>query len=208
MKKVGSCLTEVTNEDIQNGTFIIPSYITAIGCNAFKWCTNLTNLIISDSVTNINRLAFYCCSLKSIHMHINISICSYESLSLFYKEQRANIVINSIKTYYTGKIKYKEEDINKFEEYIKEHKKEASPYILNDIDTLYFVFDNMVYSFDDIDSLIEMTTDTEIRAILLKYADKLRGQKSIEDIFDENYDLDKYLNENLDEKKPPQKRKK
>lgn len=203
MKKVGSCLTEVTNEDIQNCTFIIPSYITAIGYSAFKYCTNLKNLIISKNVTRIDRLAFYCCSLKSIHMHINISICSYESLSLFYKEQRANIVINSIKTYYTGKIKYKEEDINKFEEYIKEHKKEASPYILNDIDTLYFVFDNMIYSFDDIDSLIEMTTDTEIRAILLKYADKLRGQKSIEDIFNENYDLDKYLNE----EKPPQKKK-
>lgn len=207
MKWVGSCLTEVTNEDICNGTFIIPNYIIAIGYNAFKYCTNLTNLIVSESIIRIDRLAFYCQSLRSIHVHINISVCSYETLSLFYKEQRAIIVINSIKNYYTGKIKYKDKDINKFKEYIKEHKKETYQYVLNDIDILHFVFDNMIYSFDDIDSLIKMTIEAEIRTILLEYANKLRSQKSVVDIFNEKYDLDKYLNENLDDESFQKKKK-
>lgn len=287
MKRKGTVLKKVTDEDIKNGTFIIPSGITKIGDDAFKYCKNLIDIIIPESVREIGCRAFeYCTNLKSITISKsvkkigygafadctklidiaipegveeiefdtfkmcssltsitipksiteigygvfnncksltnitisegvqligpyafsacsslkditipqsvtiigadifycsnlqNINIYSYEIFTQLDEKDKPVAVISSIKNDCTGKIKYKEKDI-----------------------------DNMVYSFDDIDSLIKMTIEAEIRTILLEYANKLRSQKSVADIFNEKYDLDKYLNETLDDESFQKKKK-
>lgn len=54
-------LLKVTNEDVQNGQFIIPETVTSIGEHAFDGCTGLTHLTISDSVESIGHGAFNGC---------------------------------------------------------------------------------------------------------------------------------------------------
>jgi hypothetical protein len=67
MKIQDKVLVEVTNEDIVDGTFAIPSSIKEIGGWAFADCTSLTHIIIPDSVKWIGLLAFRgCTSLTSI----------------------------------------------------------------------------------------------------------------------------------------------
>ena len=58
---------KVTNDDIKDGTFVIPDGVTKIGVRAFHDCTSLKNIIIPESVAEIGSMAFYgCCSLKNI----------------------------------------------------------------------------------------------------------------------------------------------
>lgn len=196
VKKIGygafnncSSLTKIT----------IPESVTEIGAYAFSACTSLTKITIPESVTKIGAEIFYCCNLQEINIY------SYKTFTLLDDNDSLIAAVSSIKNYYIGKIKYKEEDINKFKEYIIEHKEETYPYVIEDIILLHFVFEKMgdIYSFNDIDSLLKMAKDPEIIAILLEYSDKFRSQKSVIDI----YDLDKYLNENLDDDNPFQKTK-
>ena len=59
-------LVNVTDEDIANGTVIIPDYVEIIGDEAFKDCKLLEEIHIPDSVISIGENAFRGC--KSLHL--------------------------------------------------------------------------------------------------------------------------------------------
>lgn len=61
MKTKGNVLINVTNRDIVNGTFEIPSNITEIGEYAFASCTFLAKVIIPNNVKKIGDYAFSMC---------------------------------------------------------------------------------------------------------------------------------------------------
>jgi hypothetical protein len=58
-------LLKVDNNDLINGTFIIPEGVTTIGGCAFAYCNTLTQVIIPDEVTTIGVFAFLSCSALS-----------------------------------------------------------------------------------------------------------------------------------------------
>ncbi len=62
MEIVNNVLVKVNDEDIKDGTFIIPDRVTSIGEYAFSGCTSLVTITIPESVTSIGRGAFYFCS--------------------------------------------------------------------------------------------------------------------------------------------------
>ena len=67
MELVDNVLKRVTDEDIIDGTFIIPDGITKLEQKAFKDCESLVNIIIPSSIKNVGQLAFFGCkSLVSI----------------------------------------------------------------------------------------------------------------------------------------------
>ena len=67
MKIENGILKKVKDEDIINGTFVIPDSVTEIGKWAFVYCNSLVSVNISDSVTSIGDFAFeYCTSLTSV----------------------------------------------------------------------------------------------------------------------------------------------
>ena len=55
-------LLQVTNEDVQNGQFIIPETVTSIDASAFHDCTRLTQVTIPSSVESIGDEAFHGCT--------------------------------------------------------------------------------------------------------------------------------------------------
>ena len=66
MKKI---IKNVTNEDIVNGSFVIPDGVTEIRDWAFEDCTSLLSIIIPESVTKIGDYAFHVCSsLKKVSL--------------------------------------------------------------------------------------------------------------------------------------------
>ena len=61
--------TLVKFRDSEAETFTIPKGVTSIGDSAFKWCNNLTSVIIGDGVISIGEFAFYnCISLTSVEI--------------------------------------------------------------------------------------------------------------------------------------------
>lgn len=69
MELVDNVLKKVTDEDIIDGTFIIPDGITIIEQKAFKDCESLVSIIIPASIKSIGQSAFWGC--KSL---LNITI--------------------------------------------------------------------------------------------------------------------------------------
>ncbi|NCB45190.1 MAG: leucine-rich repeat domain-containing protein, partial [Clostridia bacterium] len=64
MKKI---IKNVTDNDIKNGTFVIPEGATEIKKRAFYECITLESLTIPEGVTKISELAFEdCIRLESI----------------------------------------------------------------------------------------------------------------------------------------------
>ena len=73
MKIKDNVLIKLENEDVENGTFVIPDSITEIGICAFESCTNLKSIDISDNITVIRDCAFKKCkNLESIKISKNI----------------------------------------------------------------------------------------------------------------------------------------
>ena len=98
MKIEGTTLVKVSNSDIENGTFIIPNYITEIDSFAFMDCTNLKFINIPDNTKKINDSAFsYCKSLKSINITNNVTYIGYSTFE--YCESLESIVIPNGVTY-------------------------------------------------------------------------------------------------------------
>ena len=62
MKIVNNVLEKVDNEDIVNGTVIIPDGTTSIGSAAFYDCSSLKEITIPENVTSIGDVAFTNCS--------------------------------------------------------------------------------------------------------------------------------------------------
>ena len=66
-KIVNNVLVKVNNDDIKDGTFIIPDDVTSIGEYAFSGCNSLKSITIPEGVTSIGECAFNnCVSLKTI----------------------------------------------------------------------------------------------------------------------------------------------
>ncbi len=62
MKIKDNILESVYEEDIVNGTIIIPDSVTTIGDGAFRYCTRITSVAIPNSVTSIGDGAFSSCN--------------------------------------------------------------------------------------------------------------------------------------------------
>jgi hypothetical protein len=58
----GTMLLHVTNEDIDNGHFVIPEGVTSIGNRAFSSCTDLVQLTLPAGLTSIGNGAFEVCT--------------------------------------------------------------------------------------------------------------------------------------------------
>lgn len=68
-----SVLDSVFEDQIVDGTFIVPDNIKEIGNNAFRGLKNLEKIIIPDSVEKIGAFAFYeCQNLREVTMSKNI----------------------------------------------------------------------------------------------------------------------------------------
>lgn len=67
-------LMKIQQEDIVNGTCIIPDGVTGIGDYAFAWSERLEKVAIPESVTHIGHSAFYSCeNLKDIDLPNNVT---------------------------------------------------------------------------------------------------------------------------------------
>lgn len=65
--KIETVLYDVTDEDVENGVFVVPDGITAIGEWAFEKCKRLNKVVISNGVTSIRNQAFsFCESLQEV----------------------------------------------------------------------------------------------------------------------------------------------
>ena len=58
----GQILLNVTNEDLDNGTFVLPEGVTSIGDGAFSYCTGLTQITLAEALTSIGDRAFASCT--------------------------------------------------------------------------------------------------------------------------------------------------
>ena len=57
-----------------SGVYIVPNTVTAIGINAFRYCTQIIDITIPDSVSSIGNYTFYLCeSLANITIPDSIS---------------------------------------------------------------------------------------------------------------------------------------
>ncbi len=73
--KIETVLYDVTDEDVENGVFVVPDGITAIGEWAFKKCKRLNKVVISNGVTSIRNQAFsFCKSLQEVLIPNSITV--------------------------------------------------------------------------------------------------------------------------------------
>ena len=64
-------LNKVTNEDIINGIFIFPQYITEIGYECFSGVDDLREIIIPPKITHVFDNAFMNCK--------NLNFCEFQN---------------------------------------------------------------------------------------------------------------------------------
>lgn len=73
--KIETVLYDVTDEDVENGVFVVPDGITAIGEWAFEKCKRLNKVVISNGVTSIRKQAFYGCkSLQEVLIPNSVTV--------------------------------------------------------------------------------------------------------------------------------------
>ncbi len=77
----------------------IPDSVTSIGDYAFSWCTGLTSIEIPDSVTSICNYAFYSCSVLA-SIEIPIGVTSIGNDAFAYCSGLVNITVESGNTVY------------------------------------------------------------------------------------------------------------
>ena len=101
MRIKDNVLVTVSDEDIINGTFVIPDGVTEIGRNAFLYNTNLKFIVIPNGVTGIGAYAFQNCKkLKSIHIPNSVTAIGDYAFSVCTSLNSINIP-NSVR--YIGK---------------------------------------------------------------------------------------------------------
>ena len=106
MKIKDNVLIKVENEDVENGTFVIPDDVTKIGSDAFNNCTCLKSINIPYSVTHIGSGAFYnCTNLKSINISDSVTYIGNWAFNNCKKLQSINIP-NSVTYIGKGVFKY------------------------------------------------------------------------------------------------------
>ncbi len=90
MEIKNNVLVKVTDDDIENGTFIIPEYITEVVKEAFRNCEKLVSINIPDNVSIIEKYAFsHCENLRKVIMSKNVS--RIESGTFYECEKLKNI---------------------------------------------------------------------------------------------------------------------
>ncbi len=154
-------------------TMVLPESITKIEPYTFAYCTNLTSITIPDSIEKIESCALNLRYIKDINIY------SYKTFSILDSKSKQIAIISAIKNYYTGKIKYREEDMKYFKEYIKENKMEIFEHIKENkeiIQVILFQMGNFL-TLDDIDELVSQNYDVEINAMLIEYSGKIRNEK-------------------------------
>jgi BspA type Leucine rich repeat region (6 copies) len=75
------------------GGYIIPNSVTNIGKEAFRACTNLTNVTIPNSVTGIGDYAFEFCALRSVT--ISNSVTSIGNYAFYYCSSLTSVTITN-----------------------------------------------------------------------------------------------------------------
>lgn len=98
-------LTNVENEDIVNGKFEIPNYVTSIGGAAFCGCKGLTSITIPDGVTNIGADAFNKSGLESRKANYKAFRIMDDELVCIgekYKPNKWNVYVGNLELYESG----------------------------------------------------------------------------------------------------------
>jgi len=79
----------------KTGTYVIPSSVTSIGSDAFRYCNKLTDITLPNSVTNMGSSAFSGCSnLTSVNIPNGINSIGYHSFSRCYNLQNVILPAN------------------------------------------------------------------------------------------------------------------